>query len=673
MRETVNGRSPREPGQEVPSSKSGDRSSKEPLKIPLPPRPQSPRRVIEPPRQQKRSHDTLDVPHPEKRIKGERGEVRVPSNGHSSVARKPESLPLLKSSPSQKPSASRPLTPTPPKKAAAISSHQGESRKSALKSTEKPLKIPKILSPLPDDLIPYESDEPSAKIIVMDKATPPTSHSVGASPNTIVVKTSRTSSSSRHPPSKLSDDMSPPESLRPDLPRMLSPGLPDPIEAELQRLQEKALNNSLNTIEARHEKVRQPGAVGVARKTQRPKVGHPPKKIRSNSPRVELHDEEPLTQIVKLRYKKRNVVAVQRILALPPKSVRERKAAGRIRERPRSTVPPPGDTSDSEDMPIAAKRAAKAPAGTTGQKRPSGLSDAKEPATKRPKVPEATSTLKTTAASTPAFKSSAPNKEKGQLLTPKKGDAIKSITMRKVDSSEGHAHTPQAGNLSSTPASAEKSRINGLTPQVVSQELARASQEHSKFFPLGTTLKRRMDNIMKNSDVPENVRKTGIMHGIEALLCYMLAFHAGDKATKFRNQAPQPENWAQFFPVWVFMEHKTAQYPELHALVDQLGAVSREQLNKASVEQPADKRDWDKMISNLKERDRLWMQCKRNEQLILGLGVTGTLGPWSSVSEAVGFGVATLTCYAEKQGDLEWKQEPNLTSSYTRKFMGDNA
>jgi hypothetical protein len=453
---------------------------------------------------------------------------------------------------------------------------------------------------------------------------------------------------------------------------MLSPGLPDPIEAELQRLQEKALNNSLNTVEARHEKVRQPGAVGVAQKTQRPKVGHPPKKIRTESPRVELQEEEPRSLIVKLRYKKPNAVAIQRILALPPKSTRKREAADRIRERSRSAVPPAGDTSDSEDLPIAAKRAAKAPAGTTGQKRPSGLSDANEPAAKRPKGLDVTSASKSTTPLTPAFKGPAPAKEKGQLVTPNKGDAMKSVTMRKVDSSEGHAHTPQAGNLN-TPASAEKSRINGLTPQVVSQELARASQEHSKFFPLGTTLKRRMDNVMKNPDVPENVRKTSIMHGIEALLCYMLAFHAVDKGTKFRNQAPQPENWAQFFPVWIFMEHKTAQYPELRALVDQLGAVSREQLNKASVDQPADKRDWDKMISNLKERDRLWMQCKRNEQLILGLGVTGTLGPWSSVSEAVGFGVATLTCYAEREGGLEWKQEPNLSSSYTRKFMGDDA
>ena len=510
----------------------------------------------------------------------------------------------------------------------------------------------------------------------LEKPRTPGVNSQAASPNTIVVKTSRSregaSSSFRQQPSKLSDDLPP---FR--LPKLLSPGLPDVVEAELLRLKEKASNNSLNTAEARHEKVRQPGALGVAQKTQRPKVGHPPKKIRTESPRVEVEEEELNSLIVKIRYKKRIAKDIKRILALPSKSTKKRETEDRRRQRSRSAVPTMGDASDSDDMPMAAKRAAKTPAGTAGQKRPSGLPDATEPAVKRPRVlevPRVPNGPKASTPVTPAFNSPGPSasKEKGVLVTPKKGDALKSITMRKVDSSEGQAHTPQAGNTS-TPASAEKSRISGLAPQVVSQELARASQEHGKFFPLGTTLKRRMDAILKNANPTENDRKTGLMNGIEALLCYMLAFHASDKTSKFRNQAPQQENWAQFFPLWIFMEKKTGQYPELHALVDQLGAVSREQLNKASIEQPVDKRDWDKMVSNLRERDRLWMQCKRNEQLILSLGVTGMLGPWSSVSEAIGFGMATLTCYAEKQGGLEWKLDANLSPTYMRKFMGEDA
>lgn len=657
------------------SSKPSNEVSKEHVKHPLPPRPQSPGQTVEP-KQQKRPSDSGDSSHTEKRVKVERGETRNPSNPQNSNMRKSEPNLSSKPSPSQKSSVSRPMTSSPSKKAAAISTKQVETKSSTPKSTEKPLKIPKILSPLPDDLIiPPESDTSFLKMPTSNNATPSGARSKGTSPDTIVVKTSRprdsASATTRAPPSKSTDELPP---FR--LPKLLSPDLPDIVEAELLRLKEKA-SNSLNTVESRHEKVRQPGAPGVAQKTQRPKVGHPPKKIRTELPRIEVQDEnaEPVnSRIVKIRYKKRIAKDIQRILALPSKSVKKREAEDRIRESSGSSAPPARDTSDSEEAPIASRRSAKAPAGTTGQKRPISLSDTKEPAAKRPKGSEHADLAKISTPITPAFKS--PNvsasKEKAQLATPKKGDAVKSISMRKVDSNEGQAHTPQEGNIS-TPASAEKSRIAGLAPQIVSHELGRASQEHSKFFPLGTTLKRKMDAMLKQAETTENDRKSGIMNGIEALLCYMISFHASDKISKFRNQAPQQENWAQFFPLWTFMEKKTPQLPELHTLVEQLGAVSREQWNKANIEQPQDKRDWDKTVANLRERDRLWAVCKRNEHLILNLGVTSTLGPWSSVGDAVGFGVATLTRYAEKQSGLEWKQDPNLSSSYMRKFIGEDA
>ena len=675
-RAPINGHLAGEKNKEIPSSKLSAKPNRESLKYPLPPRPQSPKGSLEP-KQKKRPHESIDSSRPEKRAKGERGDSRALSTGQNSISHKSEQ-PSSQSKPSSshRVTAPRPLTSTPPKKVAPINTKQIESKASAPKSAERPLKIPKILSPLPDDLIiPPESDYKAVKMTTDEKLTPPEVPSKGTSPDTIVVKTSRsrdgTSATSRPTISKSSDGLPPFH-----LPKLLSPDLPDIVEAELLRLKEKGTSNSLNTVEARHEKVRQPGALGVAQKTQRPKVGHPPKKIRTETPKLGDQDEEVRPSlIVKIRYKKRLAKDIQRILALPSKLTKKREAEDRLRERSGSAIPPAGDTSGSEDMPIAARRAAKAPAGTTGQKRPSGLSGTKEPAAKRPKVSDNAELVKTSTPVTPAFKSPAPSapKDKGQLVTPKKGDAMKSVAMRRVDSNDAQAHTPQAGNIS-TPASAEKSRIGGLAPQVVSQEIARASQEHSKFFPLGTTLKRKMDAILKKPDVTENERKSGIMTGIEALLCYMLAFHAGDKLSKFRNQVPQPENWAQFYPVWNFMEKKpTPQYPELHALVEQLGAVFHEQWNKVNIEQPEGKRDWDKTVSNLRERDRLWIMCKKSEHLILSLGVKTTLGPWSSVSEAVGFGMATLTHYAEKQGGLEWKQDPNLSPTYMRKFMGDDA
>jgi hypothetical protein len=647
------------------------------MKHPLPPRPPSPRRDQEH-KQQKRPHDSTDAFPPEKRIKSE---GRPPLNAHNSVPRKSEGAPQSRPSPSKKSAALHSQMSTSTKKATGINTKLVEPKTGSPKSSEKPLKLPKILSPLPDDLIiPPESNLASRKMSEFDKAaskgtppksTPPKSTPKTGSPDTIVVKSGRprantSSSSSRPAPSKPSDD--PPPFV---LPKLLSPELPDIVEAELLRLKERG-PSSLNTVEARHEKARQPGAPGVAQKTQRPKVGHPPKKSHAESSKNQASkDEEVHSLIVKIRYKKRLAKDIQRILALPSKSVKKRDAADRLRERSASDVPPVRDGSDSdEDAPLATSRSGKAPAGTTGQKRPSG-SDRKEPALKRPKGPEHADFAKSSTPATPAFKSPAPSssKETGHLITPKKTDAMKSVAMRKVESGDGHAHTPQSGNLS-TPVSAEKSRANGLAPQVVTQEIARASQENDRFHPLGTTLKRKMDAVLKKANATENERKGGFMNGIEGLMCYMLAFHARDKKSAFRSQAPQPENWEEFFALWTFIEKKTPRYPELHALMGQLGAVSREQWNKANIEQPKERRDWEKTASNLRERDRLWMQCKRDEHLILSLGVTSTLGPWSSIGEAVGFGIATLTYYAEKQGGLDWKKDPNFSTSNVRKFMG---
>lgn len=647
------------------------------MKHPLPPRPPSPRRDQEP-RQQKRPHNSGDAFFPEKRIKSE---GKPPLNPQSSVPRKSEGATHSRPSPSQKPVAAHPQTSTSTKKTPGINTKLADTKTSSPKSSERPLKLPKILSPLPDDLIiPPESNLASVKMSEFDKAaskgtssksTPPKSTPKTDSPDTIVVKPGRprdnsSASSSRPAPSKLSDDLPPFV-----LPKLLSPELPDIVEAELLRLKERG-PSSLNTVEARHEKARQPGAPGVAQKTQKPKVGHPPKKSHAESSKSQTSkDEEARSLVVKIRYKKRLAKDIQRILALPSKPVKKQDTADRLRERSASDVPPFRDGSDSEeDVPLATSRSGKTPAGTTGQKRPSGY-DSKEPALKRPKGPENADFAKSSTPVTPAFKSPAPtlSKETGHLVTPKKTDAIKSVAMRRVESADSHAHTPQPGNLS-TPVSAEKPRTNGLAPQVVAQEIARATQEDAIFLPLGTTLKRKMDANQKKTDATENERKVAFMNGIEALMCYMIAFYARDKKSGLRNQAPNVEYWESFFTLWNFIEKLTIREPELHALIGQLGAVSREQWNKANIEQPKERRDWEKTASNLRERDRLWMQCKRDEQLILRLGVTSTLGPWSSISEAVGFGIATLTCYAEKQGRLDWKRDPNFSTTNVRMFMG---
>ena len=467
------------------------------------------------------------------------------------------------------------------------------------------------------------------------------------------------------------------------------------MEAELLRLQQKSA--TLNTIEARREKARLPDTPGVARKTPKPKgakVGHPPKRDKAESSKTAAVPEREVKKslIVKLSYKKRQAKDIQRILALTqkPRGQMEKLEAGErlARERSISTAPPlnKDDDSDSEeDVPLSTSRATKNPvtaaAATSSKKRPGSSTDRNEPAPKRSKLPE---NLDVATASTPvtsAFKSpalSAPaSAQKSLLATPKKGSAMKSVVMRKVDSNDGLARTPQTTSTS-TPASAEKPRTNG-TEARPNPEVDKHRANEGKFYPMGTILTRKMDSLVsqKNRDsstpIPDSDLKAGSCIGVESLMAYMLSFHSRDRISQLRAGPPDPSTWEGFLKLQAFLYHNTRQFPELHALIEQLGALARDMLNRAYVEQLAQLKDGTafakveklarEMKENSRQRDLAWAGVKRNERVFRGLGVRREgLGPWSSVDEAVALAGETLGVYCARE-KLRWSPDVQLAAA----------
>jgi hypothetical protein len=506
------------------------------------------------------------------------------------------------------------------------------------------------------------------------KTTPPKTPSKKAlGSDTIIVK----------PPHLKSEHLT--SSLPPFvLPRLLSPELPDIVEEELLRLQQKS---SLNSVEARHEKARLPDAPGVARKTPKTprtgaKVGHPPKKDRGESSRLPtVHEKEVKRSLtVKIPYKKRQTRDIQRILLLTqkPRGQMEKLEAGErlAQERSTSAAPPQKNDSESEeDVPLSKSRSTKTPvaAPLPSKKRPSDSTDRSEPATKRSKLPENLDVAKTSTPVTPAFKSPALSgptisAQKSLLATPKKGDAMKSVSvaMRRVDSNDGLARTPQTTSTS-TPASAEKPRPNGVETRP-NPELDKQRADEAKFYPMGTTLKRKMDSIIspKNRDpkdvIPDSERKVGLCIGVESLMAYMLAFHARDRIAQLRGSLSDPGCWEGLLKVQAFLEHATRHYVELHALVEQMGAVTREMLNRAYMEHLAAAKE--KVLErvgrdtrdNSRARDIAWAGVRRNEKVFERLGVEGGLGPWSSVQDVVTMAGSVLGAYSARE-KVEWSPD----------------
>lgn len=330
--------------------------------------------------------------------------------------------------------------------------------------------------------------------------------------------------------------------------RLLSPGLPDIVEEELLRLQQKSATR--NTVE-RYEKARLPH---TPRETpESAKVYHTPKtNYTESSSKLTTVPEKEVNKslIVKIPYKKQNAIHIQHILALAQK---------------------------------------------------------------------------------PWFQ------------------------MEKLEASE-----------KPLPNSVEQRRKSELDNQ-------RAVE--AKFYPIGTMLKRKMDSHMSHkhrdstAPIPDSERKVGLCIGVESLMAYMLAFHARDRVAQLRSNLRDSCTWDGFLKLQAFLEHATRHYTELHALIEQMGAVAREMLNRVLMDtlRITNKESMEKMLKETREnsraRDAAWMGVKRNEKVLKDLGVKlETIGPWSSVEDVVILAGNVLDVYCTKE-KLEWSPDTQFVAA----------
>jgi hypothetical protein len=642
----------------------------------LPPRPQSPPRknpnIKEQPevKQQKRPLESGDASQPpaEKRTKIEHS--RTPSNHIHPLPRKPET-PTGKLPPnlqkSQQPS------PQPKKETPNKPNH---ARKT---SSEKPLDLPPLLSPLPADLdnSPGMKLQPASgfsKKLESGKnssQSTPSRFKVGS--DTIVVK---------KPPNVESSPLSPPpKSPLAPLPTLLSPNLPQIVEDELVRLQQKSAEKAekhaaLSTAEARYEKSRQPDTPSVARKTITPKVGHPPKKNQGESSKP-----KPERLMVRLKYKKRQAGVIEKYLKLRPSPTKAFRELEKERIRSASKAP---DTEDEDDVPLS-KVTSKPTSAPVSKKRSSDSFESRtaEPAPKRVKGPEPIDVSKShTKSLEPPFKSpalTAPS-QKTLLSTPKKGDAMKSAhAMRRVDSNDGLSRTPQAST--STPASAEKPRINGerSIPPDPGHERLRADEK--RFADGALRLKRKMDDCLKTKGsekeraaITHQQRQLGVCYGVESLVTYMNQWSTQEKIRK----NPGGTNWVDGVRLWEFVDGQARAFPVLSALSAQLGALFREEVSRHYVferlppipprkEKEGEKRDRERevgvkevvveeMVVNERKREMCWGAVSKGRPVLQELGVREVLGPWSSAVEAAGY-VGDVLGRWERRERVGWKRD----------------
>ncbi|KAI9742391.1 MAG: hypothetical protein M1818_003924 [Claussenomyces sp. TS43310] len=416
------------------------------------------------------------------------------------------------------------------------------------------------------------------------------------------------------------------------LPPLLSPTLPPQIEDALRKLKTTSAN-ARSSVEVRYENSRQADAPGVAKKKPKPRsAGKSRPADHSNGKKhaaVENSESEPTDAaisrteykagkesfIVRLKYSKRNAKNIKGLLAFGP--------------RPNLSKVPSSASSS--------KRVA-APA-QSDKKRSHAEDDHSEQSAKRHKVPGHLDTSKSNTSIVAAAQSPGlpppRSAAKATLATPRRGDAMKSVEMGRVNSSNGYNRTPQGATIStprptltstpkaasmSTPNSVEKPRgTSNNETKIGDIELMRVT--HSKNVNLGTALKRRMDQLLKTKEanpgpVSEADAKLGAVVAVECIAAYMAGFHAQDGLRKLERKQNAGDHWEQLLSLLPFVASRSKSHPELHLLAvvataiccEALSACHTERLASDVTSTPDYLKFKDIMVNNNRNRQAVWRE-----------------------------------------------------------------
>ncbi|KAI9791255.1 MAG: hypothetical protein M1833_001568 [Piccolia ochrophora] len=254
-----------------------------------------------------------------------------------------------------------------------------------------------------------------------------------------------------------------------------------------------------------------------------------------------------------------------------------------------------GNPKDKEVRNGAAQQSEKTIIGKVGEKRPRAADDdrSRDPPIKRQKPESLDTSIRPRTPIPPAFKSPAlsnpASAQKSRGSTPMKD--VKSVVMRRVDSSEANARTPQGArsDIHEPPSSAEKTNEHRQPPaDGKNKELEAWREENKKYSDMGRKIKHAAQGVLNAKAESEAAEKKAAQKGavmaLESVLCYILAFQAGNECRRLQRLQAEINNWRSLMPFLEFVEHKCRPFTHLHGLCNQIGAVCREVIHALDME-----------------------------------------------------------------------------------------
>lgn len=580
---------------------------------------------------------------------------------HSTLPKKPTSLP-------PKPPVSAVKAAKPTALASMLGAGKGKiyTPKSSTPRPDTPKNIPALLSPLHPTLESSPlSDLPSSQFDNGSSATkkrPIEDDNYRSRAPTSAPKRKAEDQSAGIGKKKARRSVSPERKIRSiPLPRLLSPDLPPLIDKMLGELKDD--KKKVSTVEERHEQARRPDAKGVARKTVKSRGGKGQKRKStplSDSELSEEEDQKPVFKpslMVKIKYKKAMAKSIERIIKLTP---RPDKPVIKV-----STVVKDDSNSSEDDMPLAKTSAA--------QKRPSssvGADTAKNDKKRRADETIKSAGPKTITVSTSKSSSlhhdSPPASSlnpKDLLATPKKGDAMKSVAMRRVDSQEGQSRTPQP-IAHSTPTSVARSATS--EPRVLSPEAEKLRSEQKKCGELALNAKRKMDSIIRHKERPRpeiepKDHKLGLATGLEATIMYIYSNSINTRVHELAGtHVSRIDSCSNVIPLLTWLTHESRSFPVMHALTLHISAIAKElyerELAEAVTRNPRDGEAVKQLVQNSQGRTNDWLEAEKVKDVLTSLGGATYIGPGMDIKTITDYVLGVLTAFSrtEKTG---WKKD----------------
>lgn len=298
--------------------------------------------------------------------------------------------------------------------------------------------------------------------------------------------------------------------------------------------------------------------------------------------------------MVKLKYGRQNRKRVEALLKFASKKQMSTESSS-LKKQKAGASPMPQHPSE------------KPSSGTKRSKEPDA-DDSLEPVAKRQRSSTGTSDRPHTPSIQVTKPSPTTTTSNKQFPTPSTG--VKGVAMRRVSSGDSQTSTPgKTSSQGSGSSTADKSKKPPPpTSAAADGQAAKPSEtdhqrvwrdEFRKFTSMGRDLKHTASRYIKDKDKEKDTTssssssngtadaKLAAATGVEAILCFILAFLADDQFKSLSRQQPDSTNWRSIIAYWHAVARGAAPYPHLHALSFFLGAVSHEAIHSLDLERLA--------------------------------------------------------------------------------------